>query len=132
MKEFCPEPRSPEARRVFVRQALSGALRVNPKAAVRLVELAAAFSDFGRVTFAYNWWGAPHGDRGHFLLCHLRKDKTMPQGVKLHCEPHGRFSSPAASMAWALANLGAVAPQLSAEDKQWLHAEIAALLAGSR
>lgn len=132
MDEFTPEPRSPAARRVFVRQALSGAMRVSPQAAARLVELAAAISDFGRVTVAFNWWGAPEGDRGHFLLCHLRKDATMPQGVKLHCEPLGRFSSPVASMAWALANLGAVVPQLPAEDKRWLHAEIAALLANSR
>lgn len=131
--EFTPEPRSPKARREFVRQALAGAMRTSPQYAVALVELAAACSDFGRVTPAWNWWQAPQGDRGLYLLCHLRKDLTVPHGVKLHCEPYGRFSGPAASMRWALAHLPAIrgsAPQLPDADLHWLHAAIAAMLAG--
>lgn len=116
---------------MFVRQALAGALRASPQNAGALVELAAACSDFGRVTPAWNWWPAPQGDRGHYLLCHLRDDSTVPQGVRLHCEPYGRFSGPEASMRWALSRLPAIrgwAPKLLDADAEWLRAEIAAAL----
>ena len=130
--DFAPTPRSPEARRVFVRQALAGAMRASPQYAVALVELAAACSDFGRVTPAFNWWQAPQGDRGHYLLCHLCADSTAPQGVRLISRPSGRFSGPEASMRWALPHLPAIrgwAPKLLDADLHWLRAEIAAMLA---
>lgn len=127
--DFQPEPRSPEARREFVREALAGAMRAAPTAAVavRLVYAAAASSDFGRVSMGWNWWDAPEGDRGHFLLCRLRLDDTMPQGVRLHCGQHGRFSGPVASMQWALAH-PIEPPELPETDRAWLGAELAALL----
>lgn len=130
--DFQPAPRSENARRAFVREALAGALQVAPaEQALRLVHLAAAASDFGRVTMGCNWWDAPEGDRGHYLLCHLRRDSTAPQGVRLHCDKHGKFSGPAASMRWALANRPQV-PPLPGSDREWLAQTIAELLTAPR
>lgn len=117
---------------MFVRQALAGAMAAAPlDVAMRLVHMAAAASDFGRVTMGCNWWDAPDGDRGHYLLCHLRRDPSAPQGVRLHCDRHGRFSSPAASMRWALAHRPQV-PSLPEDERQWLAQAIAELLTAPR
>ena len=102
---FQPDPRSTEARLQWLTEVAPAALKAAGGDAVRACELvlaAAAACDWGRCCPAFNWFGLPDGDRGHWLFCYLTPDASVPGGQRMVCDQFGIFSSAAAAWAAAL------------------------------